>query len=46
MNNLKAPLAVFATGILLAIIGGEPAAIVLVAAIALIGYSINKAGAR
>lgn len=46
MNNLKAPLAVFATGTLLAIIGGEPAAIVIAAVVALIGYSINKAGAR
>lgn len=44
MNNLKAPLAVFTTGTLLAIIGGELGAIVLVAVIALLGYGINKAG--
>ena len=44
MNNLKAPLAVFAFGTALAIIGGEPAAILIVAAIALIGYGLNKAG--
>jgi hypothetical protein len=43
MNNLKAPLAVFATGTVLAIIGGELGAIVLVAVVALIGYGINKA---
>jgi hypothetical protein len=43
MNNLKAPLAVFATGTALAIIGGELGAIVLVAVVALIGYGINKA---
>lgn len=44
MDNLKAPLAVFAIGTLLAIIGGELGAIVLVAVIALLGYGINKAG--
>lgn len=43
MNNLKAPLAVLALGSLIALIVGEPGAIVLVAAISLMGYGINKA---
>lgn len=44
MNNLKAPLAVFATGLTGAIIVNEPGVAVLTTAIALMGYGINKAG--
>lgn len=44
MNNLKAPLAVLTLGTIASLAFGEPAAIVLVAVIALIGYSLNKAG--
>lgn len=44
MNNLKAPLAVFVVGTIASFVFGEPAAIVLVAVVALMGYGINKAG--
>jgi hypothetical protein len=44
MNNLKAPLLVFALGTIASIHFGEPGAIVLVAIIASLGYYLNKAG--
>lgn len=44
MNTWAAPLAVFAIGLLGAILVGEPGAALLTTAIAAIGYNLNKAG--
>ena len=46
MNNLTAPLAVFAIGTTFFIAQGEPFGVILTGVISLLGYSLNKAGTR